>query len=176
MLIRNRDHLKRYFEERFDRGQENECWLWKGYLLGSGYAITGHHQKERYYVHRVAYELYVGAIPDGMCVCHTCDVRHCVNYMSHLFLGTIAENLEDMTRKSRRAEGERLNNSRLSADDVREIRRIMRKYPFLSQQTVANTFDVSQTTISNIVRGKTRYKEALEKHEDFASRIARHTV
>src|SRR5258706_14549911 len=36
-------------------------------------------------LHRVAYTLFIGPIPQGMCVCHTCDTRNCVR-PEHLFL------------------------------------------------------------------------------------------
>ncbi len=44
------------------------------------------------YAHRVSYELFVDAIPDGLTLDHLCRVRHCVN-PSHLEPVTMRENL-----------------------------------------------------------------------------------
>lgn len=94
------------------------CWLWTGgivdgygYLSGVGYA------------HRVAYRLLVGPIPDGLCVCHTCDNRRCVK-PGHLFLGTNADNVADKVRKNRQHKPKGLLNGRALLDEetVKAIR------------------------------------------------------
>jgi hypothetical protein len=50
--------------------------------------------------HRIAYELECGPVPEGMFVLHRCDNPPCVR-VSHLFLGTRADNLADMRAKGR---------------------------------------------------------------------------
>ena len=78
---------------------ETGCLLYTGYIQNTGYGrITYEGRREG--AHRVAYALKHGPIPAGMSVCHTCDVRLCVN-PDHLFLGTQTDNMKDMFRKGR---------------------------------------------------------------------------
>lgn len=54
----------------------------------------------QYYVHRFAWEVFNGPIPEGMQVCHTCDNPACVN-PKHLVLATAKQNTHDMIAKGR---------------------------------------------------------------------------
>ena len=50
--------------------------------------------------HIVSFFLKTGEWPpDGMFVCHTCDIGLCVQHNSHLFLGTHTDNMQDCIRK-----------------------------------------------------------------------------
>ena len=54
------------------------CWLWIGGLDGKGYGQIKHQGKHRR-THRIAYELFVGPVPQGLELDHLCRVRECCN-------------------------------------------------------------------------------------------------
>jgi hypothetical protein len=93
-----------------------------------------------------------------MLVCHKCDNPPCVN-VSHLFLGTHAENNADMRDKGRGAlpppspRGERNAKAKMTAEKVREMRQLYRDG--WKQVDLAERFGVFQGTVSQIIRRKT---------------------
>jgi len=92
------------FLKKFIQGSPNECWEWSAGKFKQGYGAFGI-DKKMVNTHRVAYELFVGPIPEGLCVLHTCDNPSCVN-PNHLFLGTQKDNIQDMVKKGRCYKGE----------------------------------------------------------------------
>jgi hypothetical protein len=72
------------------------CWLWTGSLFKQGYARL-YFKGKRLKGHRVSYELYKGPIPNGLYICHKCNVKHCVN-PQHLYAGTQANNMQDVLK------------------------------------------------------------------------------
>lgn len=85
--------------EKFHIKTENDCWEWTSWKEHRGYGQISVNGKRRQ-AHRVAYEEYVGKIPSGIFVCHSCDNRACIN-PKHLWLGTAQDNTNDMMRKGR---------------------------------------------------------------------------
>lgn len=169
---------RKRFWSKVDQTAEG-CWLWQGTMLQQGYGcfkIAG----KMYKAHRVAYLYAVNSIPEGLVLCHSCDVRHCVR-PGHLFVGTHQDNSNDAVSKGRQAKGER-HGSRLHPEKVtrgdkhwshlhpeqkrgelngrailnrKQVEEIRARYAAgsVSQLVLSDEYHVAQTTISAIVRG-----------------------
>lgn len=74
-------------------GVRTPCWVWIGKNDGSHYGWVVFEGK-RYRPYQLSFYFHRGSIPEGMCVCHKCDIRECCN-PEHLFLGTDYQNQLD---------------------------------------------------------------------------------
>jgi len=68
----------------------SRCWLWNGGLDKDGYGYYSLAGKRRI-THRVAFEHFVGAVPEGLDLDHLCRIRNCCNPL-HLEAVTPAVN------------------------------------------------------------------------------------
>jgi HNH endonuclease len=161
------------FWAKIDRS--GDCWVWTAATGNQGYGqFVVNHRKIR--AHRIAFELAYGPIPTGLLVLHRCDNPPCCN-PDHLFLGTQADNVDDMVEKRRHGthvhperratgsrhgsqtkpeklkRGEAVHTARLTADDVRDIR--ARAAAGSSQRKLAALYGVAQSNIAAIVLRKT---------------------
>lgn len=132
-------------------GPRDDCWEWQGGKQGRGYGRI-RFQSHYLFVHRVSYELHHGPIPTGLNVCHHCDNPSCVN-PHHLFLGTQKENMQDMVKKQRQTIGERNGCSKLTENDVHQIRQM--RLDGMIEREIADKFNVTRSAIAGILQGKT---------------------
>lgn len=85
--------------ERLESGRQvsaSGCWEWRGTRADTGYGRIGGE-----YTHRLAYEHYIGAIPEGYQIDHLCLNRSCFN-PEHLEAVTQYENLRRQNERMRR--------------------------------------------------------------------------
>jgi hypothetical protein len=137
------------------------CWLWKGRIQKiSGYGVIDvYGLKSPQAAHRIAWKMTNGAIPFGMYICHSCDVRACVR-PGHLFLGTAKDNMTDMISKGRqdfpfsrnKPVGEKNPRALLTAAQVLEIRAANKT---LTNEKLAELYGVSSQAIGQIRRRET---------------------
>lgn len=140
------------FWKRVEVRAPDECWPWTGPVkrkTGYGYvAFDGSYEG----VHRVSYRLKSGQpIPNGLFVCHHCDNRRCCN-PSHLFLGTIQENLADMVAKGRHSFGQDAGRAKLTDSDVVAIREMHGRG--VKAKDLAAHYGIDFSQVHNIVSRK----------------------
>lgn len=130
---------------------ESGCHEWRSVIKRDGYGRFYHDGKGQG-AHRVAYQIYIGPIPDGIVVMHVCDNRICVN-PEHLRLGTLKENVADMDSKKRRG-----TKSKVTYAQVEEIKKLYAERH--SQKYIGRIYGIDQTTVSKILLGQTKlFKE-----------------
>lgn len=142
------------FWAKVDRRTDDECWEWTASTTHNGYGQF-HVKGTMKRAHRLAWEISNGPVPDGLFVCHRCDNRTCVN-PKHLWLGTAAENTQDMVGKGRancgRLAGEEAAGAKLDEQSVRDIRAWDEFFP---RSEIARLFGISSQSVYNIVHRRT---------------------
>lgn len=95
-----RGPLEVRFWAKVDKRGPNECWPWLGAITRYGYGKFSISTGKACTATRVAYQLTLGEIPEGMFILHRCDNPACVN-PNHLFIGTANDNMADQRAKCR---------------------------------------------------------------------------
>jgi len=140
---RTAETLRGAFELHSWNITDSGCWEWADARDTRNYGAL-RYERVTLKAHRVAYELWVGAIPDGHGVLHSCDNPPCIN-PDHLSTGTHADNMRDMASRARSCK------TKLSWDQVRDIR----TREGHSGSSMAREFFVSRATVYRILHGET---------------------
>lgn len=148
------------FLSKIDKGAEDECWPYTGARTGGRDGNTygtfrASSPRSNVYAHRYAYALANGIhfqdIGRKTVIRHKCDNPICCN-PEHLEPGTQAQNVMDKVERGRLLRGEEVGNHKLFEPDVLEIRQRLDSGE--THESIASSYGVCRTTITNISNGK----------------------
>ena len=155
VYLQSEDYLaeaRERFEALFSLDSLRGCWLWEGSKCNrKGYGKFWFRGGVKA-AHRVSYELYNGAIPDGLHILHSCDVTSCVN-PAHLRPGTNAENHREKMERGRNVSprGEASGMAKLTEREVVAIYKLTQTAR--SGRQIAADFGVRPSTVCAIKSG-----------------------
>lgn len=117
-----------------------------------GYPRVKHHGKD-WRLNRLIFTYVHGTIPEGKVIGHYCNNKGCINPL-HLYLTTASENSTQAKIDGLYRKGSKNGRAKLTEEEVKELRRLYYE-DNLSQDKLATFFDLSQPSVSAIVRNKT---------------------
>lgn len=126
--------------------EKTGCWEFCMFLDINGYGRVNAGNGKTVFAHRTMYEEYKGSA-EGKFVLHRCDNPKCCN-PEHLFLGNAKDNYDDMVSKGRHKRGSQLPQSKITENDVIEIRRMYSSGE--KQRVIGDIFGINQATVSEI--------------------------
>lgn len=158
------------FWSKVSKAEGDGCWEWTASTAGSmGYGcftVKEGGQWRSLQAHRWIYEQQHGPQPRDVHICHRCDNPKCVR-PDHLFAGSRADNMQDCARKGRnamqrnpdksslsgprvrRVRGEAQGSAKLTAEKVREMRRLAASG--LSTTEIGQRFGISRAHAGKII-------------------------
>ena len=104
------------------------------------------------YVHRLVLEAFAGRAAEGCEACHN-DGARSNNHISNLRWDTKANNHADKIKHGTIRNGEKARFAKLTPKYVKEIRNRIAAGEY--QQSVADSFSISQTSVSDIINRRT---------------------
>jgi len=112
--------VQRYLSRVTIVGLDTECWPWTGVLQAKEKRAMLNTGGRQAVAARIGWELFIGPLASGECVCHHCDNPSCCR-PSHFFVGSHKDNMRDRDRKGRQPLGEQRPSAKLTEIDVRSI-------------------------------------------------------
>jgi hypothetical protein len=131
---------------------EHGCWIFQGSLDKDGYGKFKLKNVD-FRAHRVMAQLTIKSyLAESDVIGHKCDNPSCIN-PKHLFVTTALGNMQDRDKKMRGSFGEKCQLSKLTADQVREIR--LRYQAGESMGKISQDYPVTYGAVQAIIRGRT---------------------
>lgn len=144
------DKLRHHGWKVIDSG----CWEWMASRDRKNYGHVSFLGR-LHRAHRLAYETWVGPIPEGHVVRHKCDNPPCIN-PEHLETGTHSDNALDRESRNRGRNqvGEKSSTAKLTEQDVLDIRA---EYATgqISQSALAEFYGVTKPAIRYVIQRRT---------------------
>ena len=144
--------IERFLDKVTLPARLHDCWEWKAGKSAS-YGLFWFDGRTEL-AHRFSYEHFIGPVPLGMDILHSCDNTVCVN-PRHLFTGTHTDNMHDMINKGRSKSREGGLNNRLNTHlpEGVTLTRNGERYQVFKKCKYLGTFDTIEDA-SNAFHGK----------------------
>lgn len=142
---------------------KEDCWEWQQNLSAGGYGRVSV-EGRTWLAHRYMFYRTHGYLPEV--VMHVCDNPPCVN-PNHLKGGTQIDNIKDMITKGRGnykpPKGQDHGMAKVTDEEVLEIKEAYSE-GLLTQKMLGDIYGISDSQVSNIIRGRQRPIKWIEEH------------
>jgi len=141
-------------EIKYEVDEKTGCHICTSHKPNSnGYPLIQRNGKSQH-LHRYIYEQKHGSLSKNLVVRHTCDTSKCIN-IKHLKVGTQYDNIKDRCKRKRTAKGEKSGKSKLTKQQVIEIKKRLLNYQWGDDIRIAKDYNVDRSCINNIKNGRT---------------------